>query len=100
MTNTYIKWNKEDKTEERIKVTHPAIGEYTIRVTKVLSRERATHWSNWLNKMMRNRGGRHNLFRVFNYGTSNTKFAVLRKALPNDLVEALERKCEKYYHSD
>ncbi len=104
---------RNEVMEERVTEHHPIVGEYKIRVSKILSLDNALSIARNYNAMARKRNlaleDKHgnkiyskqekdlNLFTVAKYNYS-TKFIVVRKALTGDLLsstEYFERKTKK-----
>ena len=78
--------NKNGELEIRYKRTHPDIGNYFIRVSKlILLRNRAVEMAKSLNLMVLKREGIGNRFKVGKYCSQHI---IVRKVLPGDLLDS------------
>lgn len=87
----YVKVNKEQEEELRLRRSHPYIGKYCVRVSKVLIREFALVLSDRLNRMVYEREGVADRFGAERYQKTGARYVVVRKVLSGDLLSAVEK---------
>lgn len=87
--------DKDGLPDQRVTAHHPSIGRYVVRAS-VLADERwkAEVCCGWLNKMVEDREGVRDRFKVINYKSSLKTFVVVRKLLADDLVRAIDEHVE------
>lgn len=92
---TYKIRNKEEVLEERVNNNHPSLGKYFVRVSRLLYvKSDANKCCHWLSQMVAARTGVMFRFKVVNYKGSHRTWVVVRKVLPNDLVESIDEMVE------
>lgn len=76
--------------DQRVTSHHPSIGQYIVRASILMADEcQAVVCCKWLNKMVDDREGVRDRFKVINYKSNLKTFIVVRKLLPDDLVRAI-----------
>ncbi len=86
----YTVINKDAEKERRLSFAHPMIGEYRLRVSKILDYPSASICCYRLNTMVKAREGVDDRFRVERYRGNNKDFVVKRKVVVGDLESALD----------
>ncbi len=89
MRRIYKVINKEGQEEIRITGNHPDIGNYVVRSSKIIKKERALKLCISLNQMVYEREGIGDRFTTSNY-KGGAMYVVMRKALPGDLLMAID----------
>ncbi len=87
--------DKDGLPDQRVTDTHPSIGLYVVRASVLMTDEMpAVVCCEWLNKMVYDREGVEDRFKVINYKSSKQTFVVVRKLMAGDLVRAIDEYVE------
>ena len=90
---------EESMNRRRVTSNSKYIGQYLIRVSKILTLKQSTRLCNSLNVMVRKRTGRRTTFKVMHYKQSYCNFIVARKVELFDLQIAIEHDIF-FYHGN
>ncbi len=83
--------DKDGLPDQRVTSTHPSIDLYVVRASVLMYEEpQAVVCCEWLNKMVEDREGVTDRFKVTNYKGDRKTFIVVRKLLVNDLVRGID----------
>lgn len=92
---TYYFIDRDGLPDQRVTDLHRNIGEYVVRASVLMSEEtQAGVCCEWLNKIVEDREGVYDRFKVRNYKGSVKTFVVVRKLLVNDLVSGIDEEVE------
>ncbi len=88
---TYYFLNADKQPDMRVTKLHPSIGKYVVRASQLMKEElQAVVCCEWLNKMVEDREGVTDRFKVSMYKSSLKTFVVVRKLLPDDLTTCID----------
>ncbi len=95
MTNNYLTFDNHNRPVHRVTYKHEYIGKYVVQVTSLQSLDSARQASERLNKMVDIRENIKDRFKVVLIDDKENGYCVIRKLIPDDPEDFIDRELLK-----